>query len=656
MSGHDKLFSSFLSPLVTVQSVSPGGTIGEIEPTLPPTFEIPLDDMIFYSKAEDAASFTAPEKGTGYPEIVPGLFITGKFNNGVNKGEYELDVSGLSAEYADLFPGGASNRGSISFWIKPDSHSDHTTLDIVPTNTASGEWSFKIYFNSGFLAIDDTVEGSHVNHSGNTTLDLVTHFPIGVYTHFTWTDVGRLYVNGVLKEDYGTNGTGSLDTVGTHNITITAPTEQQLGINYTTSGTDKNLTSPSDNSNTINTNFIPCTDINTTIFLFIGDLSWQTSGFVGNTTDWVGQNSSTPTEIYGPISFRPEASFNMTNFAVTGTNGLKTMELPRPANNDILGGSFNYFYHSVAWTTAFNGNNADIVIAQSGSVYKTSISPSNLVVTFTGVVGPAGGGSGVDIVTIISIDDFIIWKKGQPNFTNLLKEGFAETVPAPPPPSPSPGTVVFHSKAGSNAEWDTPEIGAAPTRVGTIAYVAGQAGFGNASVGQAAIAVQIDMSAYVVDTTEMSVGIFLKPNAAFFSGDAFVMALGGQNTGFSQILMLKSGSNFFVQYSVAGVGTPYNFSFSPGIHFTQDVWTHIGLTMRSAGLDAGGSANRFRTIIDGVQVDSSNQTYTPTAFKVADTTGHLGGGVNINIQFMKGLYDNPKIYNTETNFSGFALE
>jgi len=61
-----------------------------------------------------------------------------------------------------------------------------------------------------------------------------------------------------------------------------------------------------------------------------------------------------------------------------------------------MGNDIRFFYHKAAWTFAFGsptGNTSRIVFDTQGSVYKDTISFDNLVVSFDGIVGPAGRSS-----------------------------------------------------------------------------------------------------------------------------------------------------------------------------------------------------------------------------------------------------------------------
>lgn len=49
-----------------------------------------------------------------------------------------------------------------------------------------------------------------------------------------------------------------------------------------------------------------------------------------------------------------------------------------------------YYYQKAAWEAAFKGTDHKIVIAQSGAVYRNSLSPENLVIDEIGNVGSAG--------------------------------------------------------------------------------------------------------------------------------------------------------------------------------------------------------------------------------------------------------------------------
>jgi hypothetical protein len=155
------------------------------------------------------------------------------------------------------------------------------------------------------------------------------------------------------------------------------------GIDYTSSGTDVSLTSPTGAYNTPS-NYIPMEN-GSGIDCLIGDHRWGTGGSAG----FFGAYGSLVTgTVYGTVKFSVPDANNWTNFG--STDGPKRFTLPRLANGDSLGGFFDYYYHQASWTYAFNGNQTDVIIAQNGSVFKTSISDSNLVVRWDGQTGPAG--------------------------------------------------------------------------------------------------------------------------------------------------------------------------------------------------------------------------------------------------------------------------
>jgi len=815
-----------------------------------------------------------------------GNFNTGRFGKALIEGDYTIDASQLSVEYANLFPCGPSDKSSVSFWILPKTHGNHTFFNVVPTNGGSGEWSFEIKFENGRLSINDDVEGSHNNHFSFTIIDLATRFPLNVWSLITWTDIGDIYINNLLEDSYGSNGTGCLD-FDPHIIKFAAkndPIPLFTDINYV-NGDDKDLTNPEDANDTDNTNLVPCVDSIGEVRLFIGALSWKTPGSVGTTTDWTGQNSSTPINVYGSLLFRTGLSGTFTTFASGASDGLKTFTLPRLANGDNTGGTFKWFYHSVAWTFAFNGLTIDIVIALSGAVYKGSISASNLVVDENGIIGPAGGS--FSDIAVLSIDDAIIWDIGRPNFTYFDIEGFEEPpvpvpfVPIPPPPAsilpfnpplvdmifytrsenkaewdtapekgapftesipsiffggrfgsamnsgqfrldlvansgawntweagldsavsfwinpsnyqngniidipggdnsgemifnmsfkggalfirdeekditvnhngfttillsdkfplgnwthvlltwddisggtapakiyingveeysydvdnrgsfasnifvggatlgariddfiawntkpviadylsvgystvfipPPSGGLVFHSKAENDSAWTSPFVGTGLIKVGTPGYTTSSGGkFGEATIGAINNAWQIDMSQHVLNSAELSVGIWFKPTAAFFTDDGpTLFSLGGNTNGFPNVQFVKSLATTFMQYQIIAGGAPYSFGFNPATQFTAGVYAHIGFTMRSAGLDAGASADTFRFFVNGVVINSSTAAYTGVNFKPGDIQGHFGSGADLVFQHMRGDYDNAKIYDTEQDFSGYLVE
>lgn len=166
--------------------------------------------------------------------------------------------------------------------------------------------------------------------------------------------------------------------------------------------TDRDLTDPGIYNGSTPANLIPVDQsggftIKRLHVYFNNNTWWQSPNnpTVGATSSF---SRGTTTSDAGNITITNDRSAGDTSmtwgtFANLGTHGvadgLKTFQFVAG------GGSFEYYYHESAWTTAFQGEscyNVPIVIAQSGSVYKTSIAPANLVVTRDGDVGPAGGG------------------------------------------------------------------------------------------------------------------------------------------------------------------------------------------------------------------------------------------------------------------------
>jgi len=167
-------------------------------------------------------------------------------------------------------------------------------------------------------------------------------------------------------------------------------------IDYTSTGTDQSLTTPDDNFNTVS-QFVPIVDDSgDECGIGVGLNKWTSTGGLGSQI-YIGLQISPIA--YGQIAFDPAiSSANWTAAADNTNDGLKTFSLPRLANADGLGGSFQYYFDSAAWSTAFpNGSTDKIVISQRGNVYKGSIAAGNLVVDFKGRLGPAGrnGNGGV---------------------------------------------------------------------------------------------------------------------------------------------------------------------------------------------------------------------------------------------------------------------
>lgn len=165
------------------------------------------------------------------------------------------------------------------------------------------------------------------------------------------------------------NGEAPVETCGS---------DLPLGIDYTISGTDQNLNSPDDSIDTP-VNLLPIKASSFHTNLNIGTFNWQSTGAIGSIVKWDATGNGSQ---YGGISFTNSTGW--LEFASSSFDGPQTFLLPG------AGGSFNYYYDNVAWSTAFD-DNSNVIIAQNGNVYKGSITADNLVVSYTGVIGKAGG-------------------------------------------------------------------------------------------------------------------------------------------------------------------------------------------------------------------------------------------------------------------------
>ncbi|NIU83404.1 MAG: hypothetical protein GWN64_07975 [Candidatus Thorarchaeota archaeon] len=168
----------------------------------------------------------------------------------------------------------------------------------------------------------------------------------------------------------------------------------QYGVNYV-NGNDVYLDFPSGTYRTPS-NLVPI-DINGTgaMSLRIGSNYWELASGIGAGTSKVWFDD-TGSSTYGPIvlSGGGDTWVNLATNVQMGVDsvngGLVTWNLPRYADGDVLGGLFDFYFLASAWSYAFIGSTPDIYIAQNGSVYKTSVSNSNLVVRWDGQTGPAG--------------------------------------------------------------------------------------------------------------------------------------------------------------------------------------------------------------------------------------------------------------------------
>jgi len=161
-----------------------------------------------------------------------------------------------------------------------------------------------------------------------------------------------------------------------------------LPVNYGTSGTDINLSSPSGDYNTFG-NFLPCkaSEISDAK---VGNNTWRAFSLAaGSKVSWSGVGAGS----YGAVRFATDGSNNWSDFASSDLDGLKTFRLPATGNGEVDGGYYEYNYVRSAFVFAFSGNQRDIVVAQNGSVYAENVSEENLVVAWDGTIGSNGGGA-----------------------------------------------------------------------------------------------------------------------------------------------------------------------------------------------------------------------------------------------------------------------
>lgn len=231
-----------------------------------------------------------------------------------------------------------------------------------------------------------------INFSKSTDYDEAGGYVEYYYHESAW----KVAFNGNMSAAIiAQSGSVYKDSIAPENLVVAwdgtiGPAGSSLEIDYTTSGTDRNLTSPEAIYSTNNFRFGSTTEGDAgDIELLIGLNSWQIQASpLGGISTWDQNFNST----YGIIKFSAAnlSGSPWATFADTANNGLKVFNLPKSANNDNLGGYFEYYYHKAAYENAFIGNNQAVVVAQSGSVYKGSISDQNLVVAWDGTIGPAG--------------------------------------------------------------------------------------------------------------------------------------------------------------------------------------------------------------------------------------------------------------------------
>jgi len=151
------------------------------------------------------------------------------------------------------------------------------------------------------------------------------------------------------------------------------------------SGNDGELISPNNNYNTSSI-FVPV-NANSNFVFYFGENRWQTDADAGSYISASGVGAS-QSGVYGDLRLSPDGN-NWDSFASSVYNGLYSVPMPRYYHEDKEGGYWNYYYDKSYWSTAFGGGSDSILIAQNGSVYRSSINPENLVNTWDGKIGSA---------------------------------------------------------------------------------------------------------------------------------------------------------------------------------------------------------------------------------------------------------------------------
>jgi hypothetical protein len=174
-------------------------------------------------------------------------------------------------------------------------------------------------------------------------------------------------------------------------------------------GDDGNLNNPVDYDTVAN--YVPGSNAR----IYIGDDRWNASEPAGSTDIWAfGVGDTSPAGQIRFVRGTIQLPLNWVTFGPSSDNGLKTFTLPKSGDGTTDGGYFQYYFHSGAWGYAFTGNSSFIIIAQNGSVYKGSISENNLVVTYDGKTGPAGGigpdiGADTGNYYDVTVEDSLTW-------------------------------------------------------------------------------------------------------------------------------------------------------------------------------------------------------------------------------------------------------
>ena len=201
-------------------------------------------------------------------------------------------------------------------------------------------------------------------------------------------------------------------------------------------------------------------------------------------------------------------------------------------------------------------------------------------------------------------------------------------------------TLVFHTKAGSDAEWTSPVVGTSATKVGTPTYSTGK--FGDGTDGVASAMWRKNPIDYFANNDRGSIGFWYVPGSGFTGLNNWLVYWRPGSGGDPEIQIRFLGTSFNVAFSRTGVTDYFNSSVTASTYFTVGVPAHIGFSWDISGIGAG--SNKFEVYVDNSLIMSSSSSFVSANWAVSDSiSGFLNNGV-IATNYLRGVMDNIKIY------------
>ena len=209
---------------------------------------------------------------------------------------------------------------------------------------------------------------------------------------------------------------------------------------------------------------------------------------------------------------------------------------------------------------------------------------------------------------------------------------------------------TFWSKAGSDSNWLSPEVGSSLVKTGTPTYETGK--FGNALIGATGNLWSGDISNYLSDNLRGTMECWVKFTTFSFSPGFIIWTVGSSTY---PVIMIRQETNLirFAAY-ITGGATYLSTTYSTS-GMSTGTWYHLAFSWDGAGIPGAGGKTCIGWI-DGVEVVSAITTFNATGFEDSQKL-QIANSSSDTSQYIHGTVDNVKVHNyAKTDFSDREIE